>query len=116
MAIKGLNPIPEGEGMRTQGVVQRETLCPGVTKETHYSNDGAYRSFITFDIDTLGETVDHQELRVSTHSRVILSRADFLLLELLFDDVGVYITNLVASHVRGLRKSAKHNAEVKNGD
>lgn len=46
-----------------------------------------------------------------------MPRADYKLLEVLHDDVASYVSALVQSHVRGLRKSAEHNKKVKeNGN
>jgi hypothetical protein len=41
---------------------------------------------------------------------VLLPRAEWLLLERLFDDVPGYVTRLVAGHVRGLKKSSAYNS------
>lgn len=49
--------------------------------------------------------------------QVNMPRADYKLLEVLHDDVASYVSALVQSHVRGLRKSAEHNKKVKeNGN
>lgn len=50
-----------------------------------------------------------QQVTILVH----LPRADYKLLEVLQDDVARYVSTLVQSHVRGLRKSAEHNKKVK---
>jgi hypothetical protein len=44
---------------------------------------------------------------------VTISTKDYRVLEVLHDDVSVYISKLIASHTRGLIKSARYNAKQK---
>lgn len=44
---------------------------------------------------------------------VRVSRAHYKIMEVLFDDVGSYISRIINSHARGLIASAQHNAKRK---
>ncbi len=64
---------------------------------------------------TFVEPVQRPSLRSRTVTlEISLSRANYKLLEVLYDDVAAYASRLIASHVTGLVKSAEHNAKEKS--